>query len=96
MLLESSVQKAEETVKKKDPQDNFLCCQAHQNQGACVWLSRAGRLMRADPGVLPVPELTAALNVSPGEIMKLRKAALWSGGGARGVVRQHFCSAGDA
>ena len=36
VLLESSVQKAEETVKKKDPQDNFLCCQAHQTRGdAC-------------------------------------------------------------
>ena len=28
-----------------------------------------------DLGVLPVPELAAALNVSPGEIMKLKKAA---------------------
>ena len=35
VLLESSAQKTEETVKKKDPQD-ILCYQAHQDQGMRV------------------------------------------------------------
>ena len=39
--------------------------------GACL----QGRKLQRDLSVLPVPELAAALNVSPGEIMKLNKAA---------------------
>ena len=32
VLLEFSAQKPEETMKKKDPQDKFPCCQVHQHQ----------------------------------------------------------------
>ena len=34
-----------------------------------------GRNLQRDLWVLPVPELAAVLNVPPGEIMKLKKAA---------------------
>ena len=36
-----------------------------------------GRNLQRDLWVLPVPELAAALDVAPGEIMKLKKAAYW-------------------
>ena len=36
VLLEFSAQKPEERTNMKDPQDNFFCCQEHQDQGhAC-------------------------------------------------------------
>ena len=37
--------------------------------------SLQGRKRQRDLWALPVPELAAPLNVSPGEIMKLKKAA---------------------
>ena len=36
-----------------------------------------GRNLQRDLWVLPVPELATALDVAPGEIMKLKKAAYW-------------------
>ena len=39
----------------------------------CVFLQ--GRKLQRDVWVLPVPELATALNVAPGEIMKLKKTA---------------------
>ena len=39
-----------------------------------------GRKLQRDLWVLPVRELTAALNVSPGEVMKLTKSSKWTGG----------------
>ena len=49
VLLEFYAQKQEETTNKKAPQDNFPFCIGAPRPGGCVWLSRAGRLMRADP-----------------------------------------------
>ena len=51
-----------------------------------------GRRLQRDLWVLPVPELAAALNVSPGEIMKLKKAAC--GLVEAPVVHQCFYSTG--
>ena len=47
------------------------------------------RNLHRDLWVLPVPELSAALNVSPGEIMKLKKAAY---GLVEAPVEQYFNS----
>ena len=48
--------------------DVILCSQG--KRGAFL----QGRRLQRDLWVLPVPELAAALNLAPGEIMKLRKA----------------------
>ena len=48
-LLEFHVQKPEETINKKGPQGNFSLLPGAPRPGGCVWLSRAGRLMMADP-----------------------------------------------